>query len=65
MDTLTLTDIATVWAESLLLLHRSRETVLIAIQRAHTLFPFPILGLDTVNGGEFVNEELVACCAQE
>lgn len=41
--TLTLTDIATGWTECLPLLYRSRETVLAAIQRARTLFPFPIL----------------------
>jgi len=53
--TLTLTDIATGWTECLPLLYRSRETVLAAFQRARTLFPFPILGLDTDNGGEFLN----------
>jgi hypothetical protein len=63
--TLTLTDIATGWTECLPLLYRSRETVLAAIQRAHTLFPFPILGIDTDNGGEFLNEEVVAYCEQE
>jgi hypothetical protein len=63
--TLTLTDIATGWTECLPLLYCSRETVLAAFQRARTLFPFPILGIDTDNGGEFLNEELVAYCAQE
>jgi hypothetical protein len=50
--TLTLTDVATGWTECLPLLHRSQEAVLAAIQRARTLFPFPILGIDTDNGGE-------------
>jgi hypothetical protein len=63
--TLTLTDVATGWTECLPLLYRSRETVLAAIQRARTLFPFPILGLDTDNGGEFLNVDLVAYCEQE
>jgi integrase-like protein len=63
--TLTLTDIATGWTECLPLLYRSRETVLVAVQHARTLFPFPILGIDTDNGGEFLNEELVAYCEQE
>jgi hypothetical protein len=39
--------------------------VLAAIQRARTLFPFPILGIDTDNGGEFINEVIVAYCEQE
>jgi hypothetical protein len=53
--TLTLTDIATGWTECLPLLYRSQETVLAAIQQARLLFPFPILGIDTDNGGEFIN----------
>jgi hypothetical protein len=63
--TLTLTDVATGWTECLPLLHRSREAVLVALQRARTLFPFPILGIDTDNGGEFINEVVVAYCERE
>ena len=63
--TLTLTDVATEWTECLPLMHRSREAVLAALQRARALFPFPILGIDTDNGGEFINEVIVAYCAQE
>jgi hypothetical protein len=63
--TLTLTDVATGWTECLPLLYRSQETVLAAIQRARTLFPFPILGIDTDNGGEFINETLITYCEQE
>src|SRR3989440_4568131 len=63
--TLTLTDVVTGWTECLPLLHRSREAVLASLQRARTLFPFPILGIDTDNGGEFINEVLIAYCEQE
>src|SRR5216683_632477 len=42
-----------------------QETVLAALQRARTLFPFPILGIDTDNGGEFINERVIAYCEQE
>ena len=63
--TLTLTDIATGWTECLPLLHRSQEAVVAALQRARKLFPFPLLGIDTDNGGEFINEVLVAYCEQE
>jgi len=63
--TLTLTDIATGWTECLPLLYRSQETVLAALQQARLLFPFPILGIDTDNGGEFINESLIAYCEQE
>src|SRR3989454_7439730 len=63
--TLTLTDVATGWTECLPLLYRSQESVLAAIQRAQTLFPFPILGIDTDNGGEFINEGVIDYCEQE
>jgi hypothetical protein len=63
--TLTLTDVATGWTECLPLLHRSQEAVLAALRRTRTLFPFPILGIDTDNGGEFINEVLIAYCEQE
>jgi hypothetical protein len=62
--TLTLTDIATGWTECLPVLYRSQETVLAALQRARTLFPFPLLGIDTDNGGEFINEAVIAYCEQ-
>ncbi len=62
--TLKLTDVATGWTERLPLLYRSQEAVLAALQRACTLFPFPILGIDTDNGGEFINEVLIAYCEQ-
>lgn len=63
--TLTLTDIATGWTECLPLLYRSQETVLAALQQARLLFPFPVLGIDTDSGGEFINKVLVAYCEQE
>ena len=63
--TLTLTDVATGWTECLPLLHRREVPVLSALQRARTLFPFPILGIDTDNGGEFINEVVIAYCEQE
>jgi hypothetical protein len=62
--TLTLTDVATWWTECLPLLYRSQETVLAALQQARLLFPFPILGIDTDSGGEFINEAVIAYCEQ-
>jgi hypothetical protein len=59
-----LTDIATGWVECLPLLHRSGKSVVHAIERAKELVPFPILGVDTDNGSEFINNELVAYCDQ-
>ena len=63
--TLTLTDVATTWTECLPLLHRTQHGVVHAFQRARGMFPFPLLGIDTDNGGEFINDELMAYCATE
>src|SRR6266487_2637683 len=65
LSTLTLTDIATGWTECLPLLSRSAVAVVSAFQQARTCFPFPILGLDTDNGCEFINECLLAYCEAE
>ncbi len=63
--TLTLTDIATGWTECLPLLGRNQEAVVAALKRARQLLPFPLLGLDTDNGVEFINMELLAYCEAE
>ena len=63
--TLTLTDVATGWTECLPLLYRSQEGVMAALRRARTLFPFPMRGIDTDNGGEFINVVLITYCEQE
>jgi len=63
--TLTLTDIATGWTECLPLLNKSAEAVFAAFEHARHLFPFPIPGLDTDNGTEFINALLLAYCEQE
>jgi hypothetical protein len=64
LQTLTLTDVATGWTECLPLLYRAQHAVLAALNRADTLLPFPICGLDADNGAEFLNGELLAYCEQ-
>jgi site-specific recombinase XerD len=63
--TLTLTDLATGWTECLPLLEKSAEAVLAGLAQARTLFPFPLLGIDTDSGSEFLNAELIVYCEQE
>ncbi len=65
LSTLVLTDVCTGWVECQALLYRSQDQVLQAIRRARRLLPFPLLGLDSDNGGEFLNQELLDFCAQE
>lgn len=45
--------------------HRGQDAVLQAVGRARQLLPFPILGLDTDNGSEFINVDLLAYCERE
>src|SRR5947209_6899523 len=63
--TLTLTDLATGWTECIPLLEKSAGAVLAALSQARKLFPFPLLGMNTDSGSEFLNEELIAYCEQE
>ncbi|GAC1613425.1 MAG: hypothetical protein NVS4B3_28130 [Gemmatimonadaceae bacterium] len=65
LQTLVLTDVATGWTECLALLHRSQHTVIQALDRARTLLPMPLLGLDTDNGMEFINTDLLEYCTRE
>lgn len=62
---LVLTDVATGWTECLALRHRSQDTVLAALERVRQILPFPLLGLDTDNGSEFLNRELIDYCERE
>ena len=61
---LVLTDVATGWVECLPLLSKHQGMVIQAFGHALKLIPFPILGVDTDNGGEFINKELIDFCEQ-
>ncbi len=63
--TLILTDVATGWTECQALLHKGKSAVLQALERARKLLPFAVLGLDSDNGVEFINNDLVAYCVRE
>ena len=65
LNTFVLTDVATGWTECLPLLLRSQDEVLQALERARELLPFPLLGLDTDNGSEFLNAKLLEYCRRE
>lgn len=47
------------------LLQRSGKGVVMVIKHIQRLLPFPILGIDTDNGSEFINEDLVEFCRTE
>jgi hypothetical protein len=54
--TLTCTDLCTGWTDVTGLLHRSQEAVSEALCRMRQRLPFPLLGIDSDNGGEFIND---------
>jgi len=65
LQTLVLTDVATGWTECLPLLYRSQQGVIASLDHARQLLPFPLVAVDTDNGGEFLNKELLSYCARE
>jgi hypothetical protein len=56
--TLDATDIHTGWTEVVTLLGKSQEAVRDAMKLLEEAFPFPIRGLDSDNGSEFINDHL-------
>lgn len=62
--TLDITDIATGWTETRSVRNKAQKWVFAAIQDATAAFPFPILGIDSDNGSEFINWELFRWCEQ-
>jgi len=64
VHTLTLTDIASGWTECVALLVRDSALVVEALARLRTSMPFPLQGIDSDNGSEFINEALIAYCKE-
>jgi Integrase core domain len=60
--TLTVTDIATGWTENRSVPNKARKWVLAALDEIAAIMPFPILGVDSDNGSEFINHHLLAWC---
>jgi len=60
--TLTVTDIATGWTESRSLPDRTAKHVLGALNHIAAAMSFPIVGVDSDNGSEFINDDLLAWC---
>jgi hypothetical protein len=62
--TLTVTDIATGWTENRSVPNKARKWVLAALDDIAKVMPFPILGVDSDCGSEFINYHLLAWCEQ-
>jgi hypothetical protein len=62
--TLTVTDIATGWTENRSVRNKARRWVIEALTDITKIMPFPIVGVDSDNGSEFINHHLLDWCAQ-
>jgi len=65
LRTLTMTDVATGWTELGVVPTKAQVWVFEQITAARNRLPFPLLGLDSDNGSEFINNHLLAYCLRE
>lgn len=65
LRTLTMTDVATGWTELGVVPTKAQVWVFEQITAARDRLPFPLLGLDSDNGSEFINNHLLAYCSAE
>lgn len=65
IQTLTATDIHTGWTETEAIKNKARVWVFQGLKNMRNRFPFPLLGIDSDNGGEFINHPLYEYCLSE
>ena len=66
VHSLNLTDIHTTWVETAAVLGKSQAAVQAALEELRQALPFRLLGIDSDNGSEFINQHLWNYCqAQE
>ena len=63
--TLNLTDIASTWVETRSALGKGEAAILDAFRQMKASLPFPVLSIDSDNGGEFINSRLYEYCQSE
>ena len=63
-NTLDATDIATGWTETRAVRNKAQVHVFAALQNIVAHLPFPLLGIDSDNGSEFINDQLYRYCAE-
>lgn len=62
--TLTVTDISTGWTVNRSVKNKAAKWVFEALEHVISVFPFPIIGIDSDNGSEFINEHLLVYCTE-
>ena len=63
-QTLTVTDVGSGWTEECALLNNAHRWVKEHISAMRENLPFPMLGIDSDNGSEFINHQLLDWCVQ-
>lgn len=63
--TLDLTDVCTTWTETAAVRNKAQQWVFDALKDIRKRLPFPLLGIDSDSGGEFINHHLYRYCQAE
>lgn len=64
-NTLDATDIATGWTETRAVRNKAQVHVFAALKDIVAHLPFPLLGIDSDNGSEFINNQLLRYCEEK
>jgi len=65
LTTLCMVDVASGWSECIGVWGKGQDRVGGAVHRVRKRLPFPLLGLDSDNGSEFINQHLYNYCRRE
>ena len=65
INTLDVTDICSGWTETAAVINKAQKHVFEALMTVKERLPFPLLGIDSDNGSEFINAHLLRYCKQE
>lgn len=65
LATLHCVDVATAWSECVIPRNRSEQAVCAALAEIRQRLPMPLLGIDSDNGAEFINNHLKRYCERE
>lgn len=63
-QTLDVTDVASGWTENAAVINKAQVWVFEALQDIRARLPFPLRGIDSDNGSEFINNHLLRYCQQ-
>jgi hypothetical protein len=63
-QTLDAVDVATGWTETVAVKNKAQKWVFAALQQIIAAMPFPVRGIDSDNGAEFINHQFIRFCAQ-